>query len=49
MVLVALAVQRRELTLEAPVIAGDIPQLPERKPGRIEVEVDGVQKTALIT
>ena len=49
MVLVALAVQRRELTLEAPVIAGDVPQLPERKPGRIEVEVDGVQKTALIT
>ncbi len=49
MVLIALAVERRELALEAPVIASDIPQLPERKPGRIEVEVDGVQKIALIT
>ena len=31
MVLVALAVERRELAFEAPVLAGEIPELPERK------------------
>ncbi len=31
-VLVALAVERRELAFQAPVLAGEIPELPERKP-----------------
>jgi hypothetical protein len=49
MVLVALAVERREFALAAPVIAGDIPQLPEWEARRVEVEVEGDQKTALST
>jgi len=31
------------------MVAGDIPQLPERKPRRVEVEVVGVQKMAFNT
>ena len=42
-VLVALAVERRELAFQAPVLAGAVPELPERKRGRIEVQVHGAE------
>ena len=43
MVLVALAVERRELAFQAPELAGAVLELPERKRGRIEVQVHGAE------
>ena len=43
-VLVALAVERRELALDAPVLAREVRELSERKPGGIEVEVHGAER-----
>jgi hypothetical protein len=43
MVLVALAVERRELAFQAPVLAGAVPKLSDGKRGRIEVQVHGAE------
>ena len=43
-ILVALAVERRELALDAPVLAREVREPSERKPGGIEVEVRGAER-----